>query len=475
MLRRILTKQNRHALPGALGLGQSTATNIYNAFSFFSFLAPMGFALISDIWLGRHKTLLLSLMLYLCGCLVMFTTSLPTALDNGAGVPGLAVSMVLIGLGVGGVKATFSPFLGDQYVQNIPQLTRRKNGEMAIVDRTLTLQLIYNIFYWFTNVAAMSTVATTFLEKEFDFWLSYLMGTISLCITLAIFAFTSSKLVRIPPQGNVLPKATKVLVRSCKSGFKLSNAKPEYQAMHYGQAVPWTDQFVDELKRGLIACRVIFSFVVFYLAIGQLMNNLVSQAGQMKLYGIPNDMINSMAGVGCIVLGPVFQALYSFLGRRKIKFGPIARITVAFLVCGGAMAYAAGIQKLIYSAGPCYDRPLACALSQGGRVPNDVNVWLQLPMYFIIAVAEILGFVTVSEYSYSKAPPGMRTIVQALTQLTAAVGSAFGMAITPLAKDPTLIIMYSCLTGAIALSAGLFWWRFRKYDKMDAELNRLNE
>jgi proton-dependent oligopeptide transporter, POT family len=50
-----------HTVPGALGLGQSTTTNIYNAFFVFSFLTPMPFALVSDIWLGRYKTLMTGL------------------------------------------------------------------------------------------------------------------------------------------------------------------------------------------------------------------------------------------------------------------------------------------------------------------------------------------------------------------------------------------------------------------------------
>jgi POT family proton-dependent oligopeptide transporter len=48
-------------VPGALGLGQATATNIYNAYLFFTFLMPMPFAIVSDIWLGRYKTLVISL------------------------------------------------------------------------------------------------------------------------------------------------------------------------------------------------------------------------------------------------------------------------------------------------------------------------------------------------------------------------------------------------------------------------------
>ena len=42
----------------------------------------------------------------------MTATSLPAALDNGAGIGGLAASLILVGLGVGGVKAVYFPFLG---------------------------------------------------------------------------------------------------------------------------------------------------------------------------------------------------------------------------------------------------------------------------------------------------------------------------------------------------------------------------
>jgi POT family proton-dependent oligopeptide transporter len=78
----------------------------------------------------------------------MFATSLPVALDNGAGIPGLAVSMLFIGLGVGAVKATISPFIGDQYPQEKPRLVRQKDGKLTVVDGSRTLQFLYNAFYW---------------------------------------------------------------------------------------------------------------------------------------------------------------------------------------------------------------------------------------------------------------------------------------------------------------------------------------
>lgn len=194
----------------------------------------------------------------------------------------------------------------------------------------------------------------------------------------------------------------------------------------------------------------------------------------MDLHGVPNDMIQAFSGVACVLIGPLIQYLYNVLARRKIPFRPIARIALAFLFCGGAMAYATGVQKLIYDTAPCYNRPRDCPASKNGNIPNDISVWVQVPVYFVLAIGEIFGFVTASEYAYSKAPQSMKTVVQALIQLTACAGSALGMALSPVAKDPDVLVMYACLAGAMVLSAALFYWRFNRYDKIDEEMNQMD-
>lgn len=62
---------------------------------------------------GDPNSFLLSL--YLCGCVLIVATSLPAALDRGAEIGGFVASMIFVGLGVGGVKATFFPFLGTEF------------------------------------------------------------------------------------------------------------------------------------------------------------------------------------------------------------------------------------------------------------------------------------------------------------------------------------------------------------------------
>lgn len=196
----------------------------------------------------------------------------------------------------------------------------------------------------------------------------------------------------------------------------------------------------------------------------------------MRLGGIPNDTIQALNPFACVLLGPVIQkVLYPTLYNKfNIPFGPIARMTAAFITMGVAMAFAGVTQKLIYNAEPCYEAPLECAASHGGTIPNHISVWLQTPIYFILALAEIFGFTTLSEYSYSKAPKDMRSLVQALRQLTAGVGSGLGMALSPVAVNPKVMYMYIGLAVAMAISAPFFWFIFSEYDEIDEELNNLD-
>jgi len=43
---------------------------------------------------------------------------------------------------------------------------------------------------------------------------------------------------------------------AARNGFQLDHAKGAYQLQKTGHAVPWDDSFIEELKTGLMACRV---------------------------------------------------------------------------------------------------------------------------------------------------------------------------------------------------------------------------
>ncbi|KAF2756444.1 MFS general substrate transporter [Pseudovirgaria hyperparasitica] len=456
-------------VPGALGLGQAKSTIIQNTFLFFQYLTPLPFAILSDAFLGRYRVMVISLGLLLGGYTVMFATSLPDALEAGAGVGGLVATMLLIGLGQGGLSAVMYPFIGDQVPEEKPMVTLKK-GRLVVIDRKTTIQYVFNVYYWMVNITTLAgIIPSTFLEKHIDFWAAYLMPTCILALSVVPVLLWNKSLMKTEPKGNVMTKVFHIFAIAIRNNFRLSAASPAHFQHHDDETVPWTDKFIDEIRRGLKACRVIICFVIFWLCYNQATNNIISQAGQMKTHGVSNDTINALNPVACIILGPLIQnVLFPFLRHRKVRFGPILRIVVAFLFTAAAIAYAAGLQKLIYSAEPCFDHPLACTMENGSGSaqpgPNQVNVWLQTPLYFLLGIGEILGLVSLSEYAYAEAPTDMKALVQAFQQLTAAIGAALGIALGPVSKDPWLVVMYACLAGVMGLCGGLFWLVFRRLD-----------
>lgn len=206
-------------------------------------------------------------------------------------------------------------------------------------------------------------------------------------------------------------------------------------------------------------------------------SNLVSQAGQMKLGSFPNDGIQVLNPVACVLLGPLIQkVLYPMLAKLRVPFGPLMRMATAFLMMGATFAYAAGLQRLIYDSGPCYATPLDCPAAQrDGQtpLPNDIGVWTQTPLYFLLAFSEIFGFVTLNEYTYSMAPKDMRTVVQAMRLLSAGVGSAIGIALGPASKDPDVLWLYVGLAASLGAAAPLFWTVEGRHDKDDQDVDTM--
>ncbi|KFA46096.1 hypothetical protein S40293_07765 [Stachybotrys chartarum IBT 40293] len=465
----VQNQRSGFANPGALGLGQQTATNLTNVFMLLQFIAPLPWALLADMRLGRLKTLMISMCVYQAGTVVLLVTSLPFALERGAGLPGFLVALLLIAVGVAGLKATLPPFLVDQYTRTESRSLKETDDEVVVSDRTLTIQFITNVFFWMTNIAALSSLASTWIEREVDFWASYLMASLCLLLTQILIFAGRNKFTTIQVQGNIVPLATKAMWCAVRNGWSLRKASPDYQRQHHGREVPWSDATLKDIRGALAVSRILVFSCPFYLGYLQVFHNMISQAGQMRLGGMSNDTMQVFNPVACIVLGPVIQrGLFPLLRRMGVPFGPMARIATACFIMGAAMAYAAVLQHLIYSAGPCYTHPLHCPAavqaSSGLAVGNDVSVWMQMPVWFILAVGEIFGFATISEIAYEMAPKSMKSLVQAVTQLTAGLAAVVGIALSPLTRDPTLVILYGVIGGLTAVAAVLFWLFFKDVD-----------
>ena len=109
------------------------------------------------------------------------------------------------------------------------------------------------------------------------------------------------------------------------------------------------------------------------------------------------------------------------------------------------LAYSAILQHLVYTHGRCHSEPLQCLKGNDHVPPTSLNVFLQLPSYIIVAG---------QQHACSIAPPEARGVVMAMIAASGAAGSLLGIAVSPITKDPHMVLVYSLQSG-LCLFAGL--------------------
>ncbi|KAF3053031.1 peptide transporter ptr2 [Didymella keratinophila] len=461
-----------NGLPGALGLSQSRATALSNFFQFWCYVTPILGAVVADQYLGRYLTIKYFSIIYMAGIAVLFATSLPWSIGRGAAFPGLLAAMVIIGLGTGGIKSNVSPLIAEQVRSTSAFVETRKDNKQVIVDPEITVQRIYMIYYMCINVGSVSAIATTMLELHVGFWSAYLLPLIMFCIGYAVLVRGKDRYIIKPPQGGVIGSCFRALWIAARNGFDIEKARPSARRKR-SHTISWDDGFIDELKTALMACKVFLFFPIYWVAYSQMMNNFVSQAGQMQLHGLPNDILPNIDPITIILLVPIVDRfIYPFIRTRlQLAFTPMTRITVGFFIASAAMLYASGLQSFIYNTPPCYSRPSNCeagSIGEGKYEPNEIHVAWQMPAYILIALSEILASITGLELAYAKAPENMKSFIMSLFLLTNAGGSALGILIAPLARDPYLQWLYFGLASAAAVTGYAFHCTFKNVTEDDA-------
>ncbi|ETN39965.1 uncharacterized protein HMPREF1541_06192 [Cyphellophora europaea CBS 101466] len=459
---------------GGLGLGHQGATGLTTFYTFWCYTTPLLGGLIADQYLGKYKTILTFAGVYMCGLLILVCTSIPSSLQAGAGLGGYVTSILLTGLGTGGIKANVAPLIAEQYTRRTMEIAVTKKGERVVIDPYVTIQRIYLIFYWTINIGALSLLATPYMERDIGFWSAYTLCICMFAVGVTVLVLGRKMYVDRPPQGSIVTDS----FRAIGLMIRYRNLDAPRQAFlrekGSNKTVKWDDQFVDELKRALIACKVFCFYPIYWVVYGQFSNNFVTQALQMRGHGIPNDLMQNFDPIAIIVFVPVLDRLvYPLLRKLHIPFKPISRIVTGFTIASLAMMYAAIVQHLIYSAGPCYGHPLCDASVDANGVAqgNNVHIAIQTPAYMLIGISEIFASATGYEYAYTKAPPRMKSFVQSLFLLTNAVGSALGEAFVPAAFDPAILWMYVGLCIGTFLVGIAIWVLFHHLNDKEEEMN----
>lgn len=480
-------KSGTDATPGALGMGQRAATAMTLFNSFWSYVTPLMGAYVADEHLGRFKTIMYSIACALVGHILLVISAIPPVIGKGSSAMGaFAVGLVIMGLGTGGFKSNISPLIAEQYKEPLPFIKVLKTGERVVVDPATTVSRIYHYFYLMINVGSLiGQVSMVYAEKYVGFYLSFLLPTLMFCWCPLVLFLCRNLYILTPPAGSVYSKAFKVWGLAMKGRWSINPVQTyrNFSDPHmWDQAKPskienkpawmtFDDAWVDQVRRGLLACSVFLWYPLYWLSYNQMLNNLTSQAATMTLNGVPNDVINNLNPFALIICIPLMdRVVYPSLRKWNVNFSPVKRITAGFFVAGLSQICATVVQHYIYKTGPCGKNANECAVKNIGA---PINVWAQTPIYVLGGLSEIFASVTSLEYAFTKAPKNMRSLVQAVALFMNAISSAIGQALVSLAEDPLLEWNYA-VTAILAFVGGVgFYLTNRGTDREEHALNRL--
>jgi len=169
----------------------------FHIFTAAVYFTPLIGALLSDMWLGKYRTIVAFSVLYCVGLGLL-------AWDQSR--VGLAGGLILIALGSGIIKPCVSANVGDQFGQRNKHLIAK----------------MYSWFYFSINVGAcISMLACPWLLDKFGPRIGFGVPALLMVLATVVFVLGKWKYVHIPPAGKkivneVLDKEVlKILARLC--------------------------------------------------------------------------------------------------------------------------------------------------------------------------------------------------------------------------------------------------------------------
>ncbi|MGC3971029.1 MAG: MFS transporter [Pirellulales bacterium] len=387
------------------------AHTFYTAVYFFPLLG----AVLADRFFGKYSTIIWLSLVY---CLGHFALSLDDTRN------GLLVGLALIAFGAGGIKPCVSAHVGDQFGEQNKHLLPR----------------VYSWFYFAINFGAFySTLITPAIlnrQGHFADWIpegrsaQYAFALPGILMLLATIVFWSGrrKFAHIPPGG---------------PGF-LRQA------------------FTKDGLSAIARLGILYVFVAFFWCLyDQNSTSWVAQAEEMDRHSpalatfvkiaslglvAPNDVIaaeqvQAINPLLIMLLIPLFNFVIYPLMSRVFEPTPLRKVGIGFLLTIASFLFVYAIDL---------------RLEAGERV----HVSWQLLAFVILTAGEVMVSITVLEYSYTQAPPALKSIVMSLNMLSVSLGNVMAAGVNWLIgssslgahlKGPNYFLFFSVLMGTSTL------------------------
>ncbi|MFL6531181.1 MAG: POT family MFS transporter [Chthoniobacterales bacterium] len=344
------------------GMPENEAQGWFHQFVSSVYWMPFFGAIISDGWLGKYRTILYLSIVY---CLGHFTLAM---MDTSAGIHFgqkwvLAIGLILIAAGAGGIKPCVSANVGDQFGESNKHLLER----------------VFGWFYFSINLGSSFSIwlcPVLLHDKNWGPRWAFGLPGILMFVATVVFWLGRNRMVHIPPAG---------------LGF-LRDLKSKQ-----GRSV-------------LARVWIIFAFTMIFWALWDQSSGgewtIQCQKMDLHFLGISflPEQVNVVNGLFILAMIPLFNYFGYPAISRIFPLTPIRKIGIGLFLTALSFVVIWAIQL---------------SIDHGGTP----NVGWQFLAYIILSAGEVMVSITGLEFAYTQAPNRMKSLLMAMWLLSIALGN----------------------------------------------------
>jgi proton-dependent oligopeptide transporter, POT family len=308
------------------------ANLIYGAYTSLVYITPVLGGYLADRYLGQRKAVLFGGIMLAIGHGMMAIEGTGGQADATINVFWAALAFIIVGSGF--LKANISVIVGQLY----PRTDIRRDGA-------------YTIFYVGINVgAAIGTILVGYLGETYGWGYGFGLAGIGMLLGLIVFVLGKPLLLGNGEAPNPLTKGKEwslygIGVASVAVIWALVQYQSVIQGLLAVSGVALLGYVLYESFKLEKEPRERMFAILFLIALNPLFWGLFEQAGgSMNLFtdryvdrsGVPASIFQSINPIYIVLLGPIFAALWVWLGKRGREPSAPAKFGLALLQMGFA-------------------------------------------------------------------------------------------------------------------------------------------
>ena len=216
---------------------------------------------VADTFLGRYNTIYGSSLLYVVGTIILaaatFDYGASYGLSTGSKEAFLGISLLLISVGTGGIKANVSPLGADQIENEGPVIVQR----------------FFDWFYWFIQVGSLfAYTIVAYVQQEVSFFYGFLITAVSIVCATILLLVGRKHYILHPPQGSVLGDTLRIIgggLRDklcCKKSPSLAHWLDGAKDSLGGK---YSQEMVEGVKSVVRLLPIFLTFIFYWTIFGQ--------------------------------------------------------------------------------------------------------------------------------------------------------------------------------------------------------------